>query len=62
MPIIILGTIYAGIMTPTECVATAVVYSRVVGLFIYRELKWFDLPKILFTSAAMVMFIAASVR
>ncbi len=39
VPVIILGGIYGGIFTPTEAAAVAVVYSLIVGLFIYRELN-----------------------
>jgi len=39
MPIMILGGIYGGIMTPTEAAASAVFYSLVLGGFIYREMK-----------------------
>ncbi|MDR2075983.1 MAG: TRAP transporter large permease [Desulfovibrio sp.] len=38
MPIIILGGIYTGVMTPTEAAAVAVAYSIPVGFFIYRGL------------------------
>ena len=44
MPIIILGGIYGGIFTPTEGSVIAVVYGLIVGLFIYKEIKWKDLP------------------
>lgn len=40
MPIIILGGIYGGIMTPTEAAAVAVIYAVPVGFFIYRGLTW----------------------
>lgn len=40
MPVMILGGIYGGIMTPTESAALAVIYSIPVGFFIYRGLKW----------------------
>jgi C4-dicarboxylate transporter DctM subunit len=43
MPFIILGGIYAGVFTPTEASVIAVVYGLVVGMFVYRELKWKDL-------------------
>ncbi|MEG1575151.1 MAG: TRAP transporter large permease, partial [Bacteroidales bacterium] len=39
-PVIILGSIYAGICSPTEAAVTGVVYSYVIGTFVYRELKW----------------------
>jgi C4-dicarboxylate transporter DctM subunit len=38
MPIIILGGIYGGIMTPTEAAAVSVLYAIPVGIFIYRGL------------------------
>lgn len=38
-PIIILGGIYGSIFTPTEAAAVSVVYSFIVGVFIYKELK-----------------------
>lgn len=38
VPVIILGGIYGGIFTPTEAAVVAVVYSIIVGRFIYREL------------------------
>lgn len=39
-PIVILGGIYTGVFTPTEAAAVGAFYSLVVGLFVYRELKW----------------------
>jgi tripartite ATP-independent transporter DctM subunit len=38
MPVIILGTILGGIVTPTEAAAVAVLYALIVGLFILRKL------------------------
>ncbi len=38
-PIIILGGIYSGVCTPTECAAIACVYALIVGLFVYKELN-----------------------
>lgn len=39
-PVIILGSIYAGICSPTEAAVSGVVYSFIVGAFVYKELKW----------------------
>lgn len=50
-PIIILGGIYSGIFTPTESAVVAVVYSILVGFFIYRELTVKKLVKALYTTA-----------
>ena len=50
-PVIILGGIYSGVFTPTEAGVIAVVYGLIVGLFVYRELKWKDIPKVLIDAA-----------
>jgi C4-dicarboxylate transporter DctM subunit len=59
-PLIILGGIYTGTFTPTEAAGISVVYSAIVGVFCYRELKWKDLGKICYRagiSSASIMFI-----
>jgi C4-dicarboxylate transporter, DctM subunit len=63
MPVIILGGIYGGIFTPTEASAVAVFYALIVGMVIYREIKFSDLYKILkksVISSAVIMFIIAN--
>lgn len=37
-PVIILGGIYSGIVTPTEAAVLSVVYSLIISLFVYRTL------------------------
>lgn len=49
-PVIILGGIYAGIFTPTEAAAVAVLYAFVCGAFIHRELNLKSLYKTIATS------------
>jgi len=39
MPVIVLGGILTGIVTPTEAAVIAVLYALFVGIFIYKELK-----------------------
>lgn len=39
MPVIILGGIYGGVMTPTEAAAVSVIYAVPVGFLIYKGLK-----------------------
>jgi C4-dicarboxylate transporter DctM subunit len=53
MPAIIFGGILGGIMTPTEASVLAVLYAAVVGLFVYREIAWRQLPQIVITSAVV---------
>ena len=54
MPIVVLGGIYSGIVTPTESSAVAVVYALVVSCFVYRELPISALPKIMLDAALLV--------
>jgi len=64
MPIIILGGILAGVCTPTEAAVVASVYALVVGAFVYRELAWADLPKVLvdtvLVTASLLLIISAA--
>lgn len=43
---IILGGILSGIFTPTESGAVAAVYAFLVTMFVYRDVKWSELPKL----------------
>lgn len=43
--VIILGGILSGVFTATESAAIAVIYSILLGLFLYRSLKWEHLIK-----------------
>lgn len=63
LPIIILGGIYSGVLTPTESAAVAVIWALIAGLFIYKEVKLKDLYQIFLDSAkssAMILFIIAT--
>ena len=62
MPVIILGGIYGGIFTPTEASCVALFYGLIVGVFVFKELKIRDLPKMIkqaMINSAMVLFIIA---
>jgi len=43
---IILGGILSGVFTPTESAAVACVWALLVTMFVYRDLAWSDLPRI----------------
>lgn len=65
MPVVILGGIFGGIMTPTEAGAVAVGYGLLAGLLIYRSLRLRDLPRILFlatkrTSSILIIIAGAA--
>ncbi len=65
MPLIILGGIYSGLFTPTESGAIAAVYGLVCGRFVYRTLKWKDLPRIFVNTAVgsgTIMLVLGSVQ
>jgi len=51
MPLIILGGILSGVFTATEAGAVAVLYALIVGLFIFRSLKFKDIYTALLRSA-----------
>ncbi len=58
--VIILGGILSGIFTATESAAVACVYAFSVTMFIYRDYKWRDLPRLLHAmvkTVAMVMIL-----
>lgn len=62
-PVIILGGIYSGLMTPTESAAIACVWAMIAGILIYREISIKDLIPIFMKSAkssAMILFIIAA--
>lgn len=63
LPVIILGGIYSGKLTPTESSAIAVVWALFASMFIYKEIKIKDLYQIFIDSAkgsAMTLFIIAT--
>ncbi len=60
MPLLLIGGLRFGIFTPTEGGAVAVVYSFIIGMLVYRELKWEHFAPIIketLYSTAEVMFI-----
>ena len=60
--VVIIGGILGGIFTATEAAAVAVAYSLVLALFVYREVRFRDLPEILRqtgVTTAVVMFLIA---
>lgn len=46
-PVIILGGIYSGIVTPTEAAVLSVFYALIVSIFIYKNVKIRDIPQFL---------------
>ena len=63
-PVIIIGGMVSGIFTPTEAAVAATVYALILTMFIYKEVKLKDLPRILWetleTSVRVLFIISAA--
>ncbi|MFL4970507.1 MAG: TRAP transporter large permease [Xanthobacteraceae bacterium] len=58
--VIVLGGIYTGMFTPTEAAAMSAVYAFFIAVFVYKDMKLADVPKVLLASAnmsAMILYI-----
>jgi len=63
MPIVILGGIYSGIVTPTEASFLAVLYALIISVFVYKELNMLQFRSILTESintTAMIFLIISA--
>jgi TRAP-type transport system large permease protein len=64
MPVSVIGSILLGVVTPTEAAGFAVAYALVVGLLLFREMRWTDLPAIFARSmrdSSVIMIVIAAV-
>ena len=63
-PAVIVGGILAGVFTPTEAGAVAVLYSTIIGAFVYKELTFSDMRNIfkrtLVNSATVLILVGVS--
>ena len=60
MPIIIVGGIWSGLFTPTEAASIAVIYGLCISIFLYKDIGWRDLPRLIlkaFSTSATVMLV-----
>ncbi len=58
--VVVIGGIYTGIFTPTEAAAMSAVYAFFVAVFVYKDLTFKKVPKVLLDSAnmsAMLLYI-----
>jgi len=58
--VIVMGGIYTGLFTPTEAAAMSAVWAFICAVFIYKDLGWKDVPRVLLSSAnmsAMLLYI-----
>jgi tripartite ATP-independent transporter DctM subunit len=60
-PVILFGGMMIGVFTPTEAAFAAATYALILGLFVYREIKWRELPGIFLstveTNAVVLMLV-----
>ena len=64
-PVILLGGVYTGIYTPTEGAAIAVVYTCFVSIYVFKNLKWSDIPRIVVKNArstGTILFVAIAAK
>ncbi len=64
-PVVLFGGLFSGIFTPTEAAAIAVTYALVLGLFVYRDFRIKELPRIILdtvetTGVVMALVMTAS--
>ncbi|MBP7580298.1 MAG: TRAP transporter large permease subunit [Vogesella sp.] len=58
--VVVMGGIYSGIFTATEAAAMSALYAFCVALFVYKDIGWKQVPKVLLDSAnmsAMLLYI-----
>ncbi len=63
LPVIIIGGMKAGVFTPTEAAVVAAVYAFIVGMFVYREMKWSQVYALFLAAGkttAVVMFLVGA--
>ncbi|MET0660028.1 MAG: TRAP transporter large permease subunit [Steroidobacteraceae bacterium] len=61
--VLVIGGIYGGAFTPTEGAAVSAVYAFVITMFVYKDMRWRDVPKVLRSAAstsAMLLYIIAN--
>lgn len=66
MPVLLIVGLRAGVFTPTELGAVAVMYALVISMFFYRQTTWRDIPGLvreaaITTSIVMIIIAAAAV-
>jgi len=61
--VVVMGGIYSGMFTPTEAAAMSAVYAFLIAVFVYKDLTFKQIPRVLLDSAnmsSMLLFIIAS--
>ena len=64
-PVILLGGVYTGVYTPTEGAGIAVVYTCFVSIYVFKTLRWRDIPRIIVKNArstGTILFVAIAAK
>lgn len=64
-PVILLGGVYTGVYTPTEGAGIAVVYTCLVSIYVFKNLRWRDIPRIIVKNArstGTILFVAIAAK
>lgn len=65
VPVILLVGMYSGYYTPTEGAGIAAFYAMLVSIYVYKRLKWSDIPRIVAKNARQtgtILFIAITAK
>ena len=65
VPVILLVGMYSGVYTPTEGAGIAAFYAILISIYVYRRLKWSDIPRIVAKNARQtgtILFIAITAK
>ena len=57
LPVVVLGSIYGGITTPTEAAVLSVFYALAVAIFVYREMDWATMRTVMREAVALTSMI-----
>lgn len=61
MPLIILGGIYGGVMTPTEAAGFAVIYAIPIAIYVYKGMTWTSLREVMLHAGITVGVVMAMI-
>ncbi len=61
--VVVIGGIYTGLFTPTEAAAMSAVYAFIITVFVHRDMKMRDIPRVLLAASntsAMLLYIVTN--
>ncbi|WP_313527518.1 TRAP transporter large permease [Anaerotignum sp.] len=64
-PVILLAGVFTGVYTPTEGAAIGVGYTILVSIYVYKNLRWRDIPRVICKNArstGTILFVAIAAK